>query len=105
MKLSKGIFYSRTPNTTAGIKLHKGLTYISVWSVAVAGIDITIDAPVAIVIVEGIPPIIVVTTKDITPYCLYLVPLTYSVTEKALTYSVTQAPLVYSIEEVSKCTR
>jgi len=32
MNLNKGIFYSRTPNTTAGIKLHKGLTYISVWS-------------------------------------------------------------------------
>ena len=83
MKLSKGIFYSRTSNINIGIMLHKGRFYISVMG------PLTPPTPVV----------------ELKYYCLYLVPLTYSVTEKALTYSVTQAPLVYSIEEVSKCTR
>jgi len=55
MKLSKGIFYSRTPNVSAGIKLNKGQIYISVWS-GVAAVSVSIIAPTATATAEGIVP-------------------------------------------------
>jgi len=103
MKLSKGIFYTRTPNTTAGIKLHKGLAYISVWSVAVTGVDATVESPTAIVTVVGIAPVVFVAILEY--YCIYLVALEYSIDELDLVYSLSPLSLVYAVEEVEKCTR
>jgi hypothetical protein len=64
MQLHKGIIYPRQPNTDDGIKLNKGIVYISAWAIDV-GVDITITVQLATASADGIAPTISATVSGL----------------------------------------
>ena len=99
MKLNKGTFYSRTLNVSAGIKLNKGQTYISVWYVSSA----TVHTGAAIGYGIGLAIVAGSATGVWDAYCITVSPREWVLTEAARGFTLTEAERGFTLKEVTKC--
>ena len=98
MKLNKGTFYPRTPNVSAGMKLSKGQSYISVWYVS--SVTVHTGAAEGSGVGEGTATVYTLTWDA---FCITVVAREWVLTEAARGFTLTEAERGFTLKEVTKC--